>query len=186
MCSGISFNHLGTIFHTWYAMKYRLHTSLLTRNIFCCCRVAGVQSARGGAATRDLNVCSHCSPIIAMIASLLLASPGPGQVFTTLLPPVNISICSAGAPPHIHNSLLSYTRLPVAKLKIIASVHIHSLQHRPSCNSWKCSTYEGNEPNLIVNTLKLVTMNRKLLLKFHAFCLRSRPIYLNVVSHVPC
>ena len=45
------------------------------------------------------------------------------------VPPVNISICSAGAPPHITNSLLSYTRLPVAKLKIIASVHIHSLQH---------------------------------------------------------
>ena len=152
-------------------MKYRLHTSLLTRNIFCTVqsgRVAGVQSARGGAAaTRDLNVCSHCSPIIAMIASLLLASPGPGQVFTTLLPPVNISICSAGtAPTHITNSLLSYTRLPVAKLKIIASVHI---QHQPSCNSWKCSAYKGNAPNLIVNTLKLVTMNRKLLLKFHAF-----------------
>ena len=146
-------------------MKYRLNTSLLTRNIFCCCRVAGVQSARGGAAaTRDLNVCSHCSPIIAMIASLLLASPGPGQVFTTvlLLPPVNISICSAGAPPHIHNSLLSYTGRLVAKLKIIASVHI---QHQPSCNSWKCSAYKGNEPHLIVNTLKLVTMNRKLLLK---------------------
>ena len=77
-------------------MKYRLHTSLLTRNIFYTVQSGWCAECRG----RGGDKRSKC--VFALFSNYChdrispAASPGPWSSIYNSPPPVNISICSAG------------------------------------------------------------------------------------------